>query len=48
MFQQWQQQCEKQAIFQTSMQIFMVTACRLLLITGENGGDYVEKIIFGA
>jgi len=35
-FQQWQQQHERQATFWTAMQIFMSTACRLLFITGEN------------
>jgi len=47
MFQQLQQQHERQAMFQMAMQIFMSAACRLLFITGKkcitSGGDYAGK-----
>jgi len=35
-FQQWQQQYEKQAKFQTTLQIFTSVVWRLFFITGEN------------
>ena len=35
-FQQWQQQCERQATFRTAMQIVTSVSCRLSFITGEN------------
>jgi len=35
-FQQWQQQCERQATFWTAMHIFKSAAHRLLIIAGEN------------
>jgi len=35
-FQQWQQQRESQAAFQTGERIFTGVACRLLFIAGEN------------
>ena len=35
-FQQWWRQYERQAMFQTVMQSFMSTACRLLFMAGDN------------
>ena len=35
-FQQWQVQLERKAMFQVAIQFFTSIACRLLFITGEN------------
>jgi len=47
-FQQWQQQHERQVTFHTTIQIFTITACRLLLIACENAKQMVETMLINS